>query len=226
MSGPDHPRVPRRRMRDPHPAVRASAGDGDVAAGTAPIRRAVRAGLETVPNLLGITRLVSAPALVWLIATDRLDAAFLLFLLAGASDAIDGPIARRLGVASRFGAILDPLADKAVMAAVYVTGGVCGLIPFWLAGLVVLRDLLILFGGVRLFRRAARRPIRPLRISKTNTGIQIAYAALILFDRAHGLGVGHDWRLPAALFVAASTIVSGLAYARTWWRIRRADAAV
>ncbi|RMF13020.1 MAG: CDP-alcohol phosphatidyltransferase family protein, partial [Alphaproteobacteria bacterium] len=109
----------------------------------------LRRTLETVPNLLGLARLASAPALVWLIAQGWLESAFWLFLLAGLSDAIDGPIARRLGVASRFGAILDPLADKSVMAAVYATGGVCGLMPIWLVVLVVARDLLILLGGLR-----------------------------------------------------------------------------
>lgn len=183
----------------------------------------LRRALETLPNLLGLARLASAPGLLWLIAQGRLESAFWLFLLAGLSDAIDGPIARRLGVASRFGAILDPLADKSVMAAVYVTGSVCGLIPIWLVVLVVARDLLILLGGLRLFSHAPDRPIRPLRISKTNTGVQIAYAAIVLFDHAHGTPLGSGWQKPAALLVAASTLASGLAYAREWWRVRHAD---
>ncbi len=183
----------------------------------------MRGALGMVPNLLGFLRLASAPALVWLIAAARLEAAFCLFLLAGLSDAVDGPIARRLGIASRFGAILDPVADKSVMAAVYVTGGVCGLMPLWLVVLVVVRDTVILLAGVRLFGRSPDRPIRPLRISKTNTGVQIAYAAIVLFDHAHGSPFGAAWRMPAALLVAASTVASGIAYARAWWRMRDTD---
>ncbi|RMF15604.1 MAG: hypothetical protein D6757_04250, partial [Alphaproteobacteria bacterium] len=76
---------------------------------------------------------------------------------------------------------------------------------------------------LRLFGHSPDRPIRPLRISKTNTGIQIAYAAIVLFDHAHGAPLGGGWQKPAALLVAASTLASWLAYARQWWHVRHAD---
>lgn len=173
---------------------------------------------KLVPDALGLFRLVAAPVLVWLILDGRVYAAFWLFLAAGLSDAVDGVLARRLGVVDRFGTFLDPLADKAVMAAVYVTGAVTGFIPWWLTALVVARDALILAVAFGLVFKGRAGQIRPLAISKINTGLQVAYAALALLVAAGGLAVAPVWQLAAAGLVAATTLASGLAYARALLR--------
>ena len=76
-------------------------------------------------------------------------AAFLLFLAAGISDAVDGFLAKRFGMTTELGAYLDPLADKALIVSIYVTLGITGVIPRWLVILVVSRDIMIV-GAVML----------------------------------------------------------------------------
>ncbi|GIX16050.1 MAG: CDP-alcohol phosphatidyltransferase [Rhodothalassiaceae bacterium] len=193
-----------------------SRDSGPAQAGAAPIRAG--GWRKLVPDALGLFRLVAAPVLAWLILDGRPGAAFWLFLAAGLSDAVDGVLARRLGVVDRFGTFLDPLADKAVMAAVYVTGAATGLIPWWLSGLVVARDVLILAVAFGLVFKGRAGQIRPLAISKINTGLQVAYAALALLVAAGGPSPAPALRLAAAGLVAATTLLSGLAYARALMR--------
>ncbi len=192
-------------------------------AGSDPAGRASASSLlrRLVPDALGLFRLASAPVLVWLLARDAHVAAFWLFLVAGLTDALDGVLARRLRVVDRFGTLLDPVADKAVMAAVYVTGALTGLLPWWLSTLVVGRDVVILASGIMLLRRGRGGRIRPLRISKTNTGLQIAYAALVLLVAGYGIAPAARWLPAGAVVVAVTTIWSGIAYARAMRAARR-----
>ncbi|WP_237182598.1 CDP-alcohol phosphatidyltransferase family protein [Roseomonas marmotae] len=171
------------------------------------------AGALTLPNLITLARLCAVPGTIWLIMHGRLDWAFVLFAAAGISDAIDGWIARRWHLRSRLGAMLDPLADKALMTGAYVTLAITGMIPDWLAILVVFRDLLILGGVVVLWLLGTAPQIRPLRISKVNTAAQIAFAGLTLLVAGFGPGPGPAMEM-LAWGVAATTAASGLAYLR------------
>ncbi len=180
----------------------------------APAPVASRLLRKLVPDALGLFRLASAPVLVWLLLRQDHATAFWLFVAAGLTDALDGVLARRLHVVDRFGTLLDPVADKAVMAAVYVTAALTGLLPWWLSGLVVGRDVIILSSGLLLLRRGRGARIRPLRISKTNTGLQIAYAALVLLVAGYDIALAPGWLLAGAVLVALTTVWSGVAYAR------------
>ncbi len=184
--------------------------------GVAPAGRSAVSRLprKLIPDTLGLFRLASAPVLVWLLAREAYAAAFWLFIVAGLTDALDGVLARRLRVVDRFGTLLDPVADKAVMAAVYVTGAWTGLLPWWLSALVVGRDAVILASGLMLLRRGRGGRIRPLRISKTNTGLQIAYAASAMLVAGYDIPVAPIWLQAGAMLVALTTIWSGVAYAR------------
>ncbi|MBX6375262.1 MAG: CDP-alcohol phosphatidyltransferase family protein, partial [Acetobacteraceae bacterium] len=112
---------------------------------------------------------------------------------------------------STLGAVLDPLADKALLVSVYVTLAAIHVLPSWLAILVVFRDLLIVSGVLMLAVIGAPPRIRPLLISKLNTALQIGLAALALLVEGYDLELGG---LLAAMvwLVAASTLVSGAAY--------------
>src|ERR1700719_3742494 len=103
----------------------------------------------SIPNLITLARILSVPVMVWAIVTGWMLAAFLLFLAAGVSDAIDGYLAKRFGMTSELGAYLDPLADKALIVSIYVTLGISGDMPRWLVILVVSRDIMIV-GAVLL----------------------------------------------------------------------------
>lgn len=167
--------------------------------------------LLTLPNLITLARLAAVPATVWLILNRRLDLAFLLFVAAGVSDALDGWLARYTNARTAIGAMLDPVADKALLVSVYVTLAAMGVLPDWLAILVVFRDLLIVGGLLLLWMLGARTAIRPLYVSKLNTAMQLILAAFALFHAGFGAEL-HTALLVLVWLTAATTLWSGLAY--------------
>jgi cardiolipin synthase len=118
--------------------------------------------------------------LIWLIVTERLHAAFWLFLAAAASDAVDGFIAKNFNARTNLGSYLDPLADKVLLNGIYLALAMGGWLPAWLAALVIGRDLLIVCGVVMIRRRHPTFQPRPLLIGKINTLAQILLAACVL----------------------------------------------
>ncbi|MEE8332861.1 MAG: CDP-alcohol phosphatidyltransferase family protein [Alphaproteobacteria bacterium] len=170
-----------------------------------------------LPNLISLGRLLSVPVAVYLILHAQFTAAFWLFVVAGLSDAADGFIAKKWGLTSALGAYLDPIADKALLVAVYLALGSADHVPSWLVILVVSRDLIII-GGVVLSHITVQPVLmRPLMISKINTATQIALIAVILA----GLGLGTPLGvLPELLIylVETTTILSGGAYIFSWGR--------
>ncbi len=166
--------------------------------------------LVTLPNIISFARLCVVPLAIWLVLHQRFPLAFLMFALAGISDAIDGWLARRRG-GTVLGAILDPLADKALMIGMYITLAAIGQLPDWLAILVVFRDLVIVGGVVLLWMTSHPMQIRPLELSKANTALQIALVATILGLDAAGID-GSPLRLVMVILVTASTFLSGGAY--------------
>ncbi len=166
--------------------------------------------LVTLPNIISFARLCAVPLAIWLVLHQRFPLAFLLFALAGISDAVDGWLARRQG-GTMLGSILDPLADKALMVGMYVTLAVIGQLPDWLAILVVFRDMVIVGGVLLLWMTSHPMQIRPMEISKANTALQIALVAVVLGLDAAGLE-GSVLRLVMVILVTGSTLLSGGAY--------------
>ena len=103
----------------------------------------------SIPNLITLARILSVPIIVWAITSGEMMIAFILFVIAGISDAVDGYLAKRFDMASELGAYLDPLADKALIVSIYVSLGIAGAIPRWLVIFVVARDIMIV-GAVML----------------------------------------------------------------------------
>ena len=163
--------------------------------------------------------------MVWAIMTGWMLAAFLLFLAAGVSDAIDGYLAKRFAMTSELGAYLDPLADKALIVSIDVTLGVSGDIPRWLVLLVVSRDVMIVAAVLLSWLVGKPLPMKPLLVSKLNTAAQIVFAGLVLGSL--GLQFEAHWLVTA--FMAAVTVLtlaSIAAYVREWVRHMGADEAV
>jgi cardiolipin synthase len=171
----------------------------------------------TIPNFITLARLLLVPLAVWLIISEAYGFAFIVFLVAGASDAVDGYLARRFGLLTELGALLDPIADKALLVSVYATLAFMKVIPAWLAILVVTRDVLIV--GAIVLTRLIGKPlsVRPILISKLNTLAQIAYAVAVLGVAALDEPVTRV-ALWAALPVGVLTALSGGAYLITWVR--------
>jgi len=170
-----------------------------------------------LPNFISMGRLFLVPVAVWLLADDRAQAGFWVFVAAGISDAVDGFIARRFNARTPIGALLDPIADKTLLVSVYVTLGIEGHLPVWLVILVVSRDLLIV-GGFLLLRAVSyvMRP-QPLAISKLNTVCQIALVAAVLAQRGFALTFPMIEQ-GLILAAAATTLLSGAGYVVRWTR--------
>ena len=168
-----------------------------------------------IPNSLTLVRIVLVPVVVWLIIDHEMTAAFLLFLLAGFSDAADGYIAKRYGWRSELGAYLDPIADKALLVSIYVTLGLAGHLPVWLVIAVVSRDILIVGAVVLSWMLSRPLTMHPLLISKVNTFAQIVLAGLILAEL--GLGLGLEPVVKVLIWITgALTILSAAAYFWAW----------
>jgi cardiolipin synthase len=134
----------------------------------------------TIPNFITIGRLLAVPLVIMMIIQGRWDLAFGLFIFAGVSDAVDGLIARRFDMRSELGAYLDPVADKALLVSIYLTLAITGIIPAWVAILVIFRDILIVSGVILSWLLENPVEMKPLIVSKLNTFAQIAFAAALL----------------------------------------------
>lgn len=126
------------------------------------------------------------PIVIWAIVSSQMEAAFAVFIVAGVSDAVDGFLAKRFNMASELGALLDPLADKALLVSIYMALGIWGAIPRWLVILVVSRDIMIVAAVIVSWLFDKPIPMRPLMVSKLNTVAQVAFAALVLASLAFG----------------------------------------
>lgn len=172
---------------------------------------------SSLPNLITLARLLLTPLVVLMIESQRFAEAFLIFVVAGISDAIDGFIARRFNLRTELGAYLDPVADKALLVSIYVALSVFGAVPSWLTIAVVARDVMII--GALMISWLMNKPvaIRPLWISKANTAAQIAFAAAVLGAKAFQFTLG-PWFTVSVVAVAALTLASLAAYLALWAR--------
>ena len=170
-----------------------------------------------IPNVITVFRIFMVPVVVWLIISDQLKAAFFVFAAAGATDALDGYLAKRFGWTTKLGAYLDPLADKLLLVSIYIVLGLAGHLPLWLVIAVVSRDLLIVGAVLLTWILDRSLEVRPLLISKANTASQIVLAALVLVNVGFGLG----WSLliqQLVLITGSLTILSAALYLITWLR--------
>jgi cardiolipin synthase (CMP-forming) len=171
-----------------------------------------------LPNAISLGRLLLVPLTIWLMLGGRYGVAFWVFVAAGASDALDGFIAKRFDMRTRLGAMLDPVADKALIVSVFLALGAAHELPAWLVILVVFRDAMLVGGYLLLLAIGVSRQVDPLYVSKLNTLVQIT---LVGFELAR-LGLGAEARMATSLLIlltAATTTLSGLSYLVRWARI-------
>ena len=136
----------------------------------------------TVPNALSLSRLFMVPIVVVLLlaGADGLAAAF--FVLASATDFLDGRLARRAGP-TRLGQILDPLADRLMLSSVAVVLAIRGLLPVWAVAVLVGRDLLALLGSLVVGSK-----VRVNRVGKAATAVLMGSVALVVIIPGAMLG--------------------------------------
>ena len=178
----------------------------------------------SIPNLITLGRILLVPVVVWAISSGAMWIAFVLFLAAGVSDAVDGYLAKRFGMTTELGAYLDPLADKALIVSIYLTLGINGDIPRWLVILVVSRDIMIVGAFMLSWLIGSPIKVKPLLVSKLNTAAQIVFACVVLGS------LGFDYELPKLTLalmglVAVLGLLSVAAYVGEWVRHMNSTAA-
>ncbi|MDN5864116.1 MAG: CDP-alcohol phosphatidyltransferase family protein [Gammaproteobacteria bacterium] len=171
--------------------------------------------IRYLPNAISIVRLGLVAPVVWALATHRYEVALALFAVAGVSDALDGAIAKKKGWVTPLGAFLDPAADKILVLGTYTAFAVDGQIPWWLLGLIVGRDLVIVCGAGAYRWKRGPFEIQPALTSKIATGVLIvAGVALVIQGVVPYLGA--YGRTGIEVLLAVALIVSGLDYLFTW----------
>lgn len=168
-----------------------------------------------IPNAICVLRILLVLPTVGALLTGRFALALLLVFAAGFSDALDGYLAKRFNWRSRIGGLLDPLADKLLLVSLFVTLAVLGLIPEWLAGVVIGRDLIIVAGG--LIYNFTIGPVQPepSQASKLNTLAQLACIVGVLAREASALPLT-PLVTAAGAAVLVTSVVSGLDYVIRW----------
>lgn len=164
-------------------------------------------------NQLTLLRLVFIPFVILAILYEEYRTAFILVLIAGLTDGMDGVLARRLGQQTTLGRILDPLADKLLLNSAFVALGVSQQLPLWLVILVLSRDVLIITISLVMILMTSHQPFPPTLYSKANTVAQIFTVLLTLFVLTVANELLAVLRAVGVYVTAGLTIASGLQYA-------------
>jgi len=172
--------------------------------------------LAHLPNILTLLRIAASPVLILLLKNDQYSAALWVCALAGISDALDGYLAKTFRCETRIGAILDPIADKVLIASVVVMLAMNGVLPFWLLLVIVFRDLLIVGGWMLLTMLNMEVTMRPTFISKTNTVFQILLLLGLIVEQSGVLPVADFIIYALMTIVVVTTVLSGLHYVWIW----------
>jgi len=171
--------------------------------------------LAQVPNLLTLLRIAACPVLVLLLRDHGYALALAVFLAAGITDGLDGYIAKRFNCVSGLGAILDPIADKLLIASAYIMLAMLENIPFWLLIVVMFRDLVIVVGYLVLLALGDEVPMQPTYLSKINTFLQISLVIAVLVGQA-GLLLAPLIEQAFVFGVLVTTVSSGCQYVWAW----------
>jgi cardiolipin synthase (CMP-forming) len=181
--------------------------------------------LRWIPNAISLMRIALVLPVLVLLHRGEYGWALLLFWIAGLSDGVDGYLASRFSWESRVGALLDPIADKLLIAGMFISLGIIGLIPVWLSAVVILRDLVIVGGAIAYHLLIEPLQGEPTTISKLNTMIQLLFLLFVLCRATF------DWpeRITVIVLGAATlvtVVVSGIDYVMRWsGRARRGGTA-
>ena len=184
-----------------------------------------RDAIWTVPNILTIVRILLTPVFVMAYTSENFNLAWMLFAVAGLTDALDGFLARIWNQRTQLGAMLDPLADKALLVTSFICLALKGWIPAWFTILAVSRDVIIV-GGLAVLNFwgvDVRSRIKPIWISKFTTAAQIVLVVFVMVQRTVG---AEFWMVQSVMvwITAAATVLSGIAYVRKGFELFEAEA--
>ena len=173
--------------------------------------------LAIIPNLITLMRLLLVVPVAVTILKHEFGWTLAIFAIASISDGVDGFLARRYNWISRFGAILEPVADKLLLMVTFILLAYTGHLPIWLASIVIGRDLVIVAGATTYHILFGEYEFAPSLLGKLSTSLQFVLVLLRLLDLAlvnipDQLITGGIW----LVFVVSS--VSGVDYVIRWGR--------
>jgi cardiolipin synthase len=174
--------------------------------------------LSNIPNVICVIRIMLVVPIVQNLVRAEFELALVLILIAGFSDGLDGFLARRFGWMSRFGGLLDPLADKLLLVSVFGALTWTGLVPVWLFAVVVGRDIVIVSGAFAYEFLIGPVEPKPSNVGKLNTVVALLYLFFVICWQIY------QWPPQISITVAGASVfvislVSGLDYVLTWSRL-------
>jgi cardiolipin synthase len=169
----------------------------------------------TVPNQLTFLRLAFLPFFIIAIKYDNYFVALAILFISGISDALDGLLARELNQRTAVGAYLDPIADKLLLSSSYLALALKGKIGWWLAILVLGRDVMLLIACATILLVVGYRPFPPSVWGKAATFFEISLIFLVLVLAVWNNHLLWILRMICAYIVASLVIISGLYYSIT-----------
>jgi cardiolipin synthase len=171
--------------------------------------------LQYLPNALTLSRLLLAFPLGILILRENYTLALGVGILAGITDALDGFFARRLGAFSRWGAALDPVADKALIMVTFLCLAQISLVPWYLATAVIVRDAIIVTGAACYYKFIGPFEFAATGLSKFNMAVQIVFCLLVLLSQVIP-GIPPQATIIGAVAVLFIAAASGFDYVMSW----------
>lgn len=180
--------------------------------------------VRNIPNFLTGIRILLVAPLVYVLHQEDYFLSLWIILVAGASDGLDGFLAKRYQWQSRLGSILDPIADKLLLISSFITLTLLGHFPYWLMLLVLGRDGIIVLGAFAYHFFVGPLEMEPAPLSKLNTLCQILLIVAVIISQVPELDIFPlvDWLI---YLVAVTTFTSGMQYVWHWgrraWRMSR-----
>ncbi|HIN91981.1 MAG TPA: CDP-alcohol phosphatidyltransferase family protein [Alphaproteobacteria bacterium] len=176
-----------------------------------------------IPNMICAGRILLVAPIVVLLFAEAYPSAFALIVIAGLSDALDGLLARKFSWRTDLGSLLDPAADKLLVASVFLTLTYMGIVPLGLTVVVLVRDGVIIAGALAYRLLIAKVHCSPTAISKLNTAAQLTFVGFSVMEAAFGWPDESSLVIMGA-FVVFTSVTSGLSYAvrwskPDWWKV-------
>ncbi len=154
--------------------------------------------LFNVPNTISLIRLALVPVFIWLVVIEQFGPAAILLVIIGATDWIDGYLARRLGQVTELGKFLDPLADRIAVAVAVIAGLIYGVIPPWFAWTLIAREVMIGLGAAYGWKSG---------VTRLDVRYMGKVATLLLYSSVALFYAGEGWNLS---LVTASAVITGV----------------
>jgi cardiolipin synthase (CMP-forming) len=161
-----------------------------------------------LPNLLSIFRLFVTIFFILAIQSGRFKLALTLFVIQGISDMLDGFFARIMGQKTNLGALLDPIADKAMLVSAYIVLSIQGMVPTWVTCIVLLRDFVVSFGFLVLYRLRYIVKAAPSFLGKVTTVMQIVTIIYVLWSGRRDYGLYFFYATVLLTVISGSDYVS------------------